>query len=85
MDELQIVKTEIRGVKRSIGQMLNVQGEMFTMLKNLKRAMEGKHFDLGKCCHTVSSICWYMLRNTDNPPTPLNKKKNRRGIGNYGR
>ena len=72
MDELQILKNETRGIKRSIDQLLNIQGEMFTMVTNLKRSMEGKNFDLGKCCHTVSCICWYILRNTDNTPTPLN-------------
>ena len=47
MDELQILKNETRGIKRSIDQLLNVQGEMFTMVKNLKRSMEGKTVILG--------------------------------------
>ncbi len=53
MNEMKSLKAEVHGVKRSISQLTEQQGELFHLVKSLKKTSEASHFDMGKCCHTV--------------------------------
>ena len=50
---MKSLKAEVHGLKRSISQMTEQQGELFHLVKSLKKSSEASHFDMGKCCHTV--------------------------------
>ncbi|CAB3984658.1 Hypothetical predicted protein [Paramuricea clavata] len=52
INEMKSLKDEVHCLKRSISQLTEQQGELFRMVKSLKKTSEASHFDMGKCCHT---------------------------------
>ena len=54
MNEVKALKVELQGLKRTIADMTGQQSELLRLVKSLKKSNEASHFDLGKCCHTVS-------------------------------
>ena len=54
MTELKCLKDDVGSLKRSMKDMASCQLEMMKVVKALKRSHDSDHFEMGKCCHTVT-------------------------------
>lgn len=61
MSELKSLKSEVGSLKRDLNIMAEKQLELIKLVKAIKRGCESSQFDMGKCCHTVSSQIIHIL------------------------
>jgi hypothetical protein len=60
--EIQKLQSDVTAMKRTLSRISDVQEEILTYVKKLKKCVEADQLEIGKCCHTVGHILAHFLQ-----------------------
>ena len=62
-DRIREIERTINEMKRQIERIEKTENEILGVVKKIKKAISSENFEMGKCCHTVSTLLYKYRKN----------------------
>ena len=59
--EMHELRSDVASMKRTLTRISEVQEEILSCVKKLKKCVEADQLEIGKCCHTVRHVQVHFL------------------------